>query len=110
MRAKILMRHLWPTGEKLDWDDPIPDDNKQQWSTFFKELPAEMNQVKFERCLKPSDAVCNPVLIIFCDASEDAYGSCVSVRWQGQGGGFACNLIVSKNRLAPTKKMSIETK
>ncbi|XP_066016122.1 uncharacterized protein [Pocillopora verrucosa] len=73
--AKILMRHLWATSEKLDWDDPIPEDNKQQWSAFFNELP-EMNQVKFERCLKPSDAVCNPILIIFCDASEDAYGSC----------------------------------
>lgn len=55
-----------------------------------------MNQVKFERCLKPSEAICNPVLIIFCDASEDAYGS------------FAFNLIVSKNRLAPIKKMSID--
>ena len=100
--AKILMRHLWATSEKLDWDDPIPEDNKQQWSAFFNELP-EMNQVKFERCLKPSDAVCNPILI-FCDASEDAYGSCAYVRWQRQGGGFACNLIVSKNRLAPAKK------
>ena len=66
------------------------------------------NQAKFERCLKPSDAICNPVLIIFCDASEDAYGSCAYVRWQRQGGGFACNLIVSKNRLAPIKKMSID--
>lgn len=101
--AKVLMRHLWATSEKLDWDDPIPEDDKQQWSAFFNELP-EMNQVKFERCLKPSDAVCNPILIIFCDASEDAYGSCAYVRWQRQGGGFACNLIVSKNRLAPAKK------
>ena len=97
------MRHLWGTSEKLDWDDPIPEDDKQQWSAFFNELP-EMDQVKFERCLKPSDAVCNPILIIFCDASEDAYGSCAYVRWRRQGGGFACNLIVSKNRLAPTKK------
>ena len=77
--AKILMRHLQPNSEKLDWDYPIAEDNKQQWSAFFKELP-EMNQVKFERCLKPSDAVCNPVLIIFCDASENAYGSCAYVR------------------------------
>ena len=26
-----------------------------------------------------SDAVCNPVVVIFCDASEDAYGSCAYV-------------------------------
>lgn len=106
VRAKILMRHLWANSEKLDWGDPILEDNKQ-WSAFFNELP-EMNQVKFERCLKPSDTICNPVLIIFCDASEDAYRSCTYVRWQRQGGGFAYNLIVSKNRLAPIKKMSID--
>lgn len=52
------MRHLWANSEKLDWDDPIPEDNNQQWSAFFNELP-EMNQIKFERCLKPSDAICN---------------------------------------------------
>ena len=84
VRAKILMRQLWATSEKLDWDDAIPEDNKQQWSAFFNELP-EMNQVKFERCLMPSDAVSNPVLIIFCDASENAYGSCAYVRWQSTG-------------------------
>ena len=100
VQAKILMQHLWANSEKLDWDDPILEDHKQQWSVFFNELP-EMNQVKFERCLKPSDAICNPVLIIFCHASEDTYGSCAYVRWQRQGGGFACNLIVFKNRLAP---------
>ena len=59
VRDKILMRHLWANSVKLDWDDPISEDNKQQWSVFFNELP-EMNQVKIERCLKPSDAVCNP--------------------------------------------------
>ena len=102
VRAKILMRHLWANSEKLDWDDPIPEDNKQQWSASFNELP-EMNEVKFERCLKPSDAVCNSVLIIFCDASEDAYLSCAYVQWQRKGGGFACNLIASKNHLALIK-------
>ena len=103
VRAEILLRHLWANSEKLDWDDSIPEDNKQQWSAFFNELP-EVNQVKFERFLKPSDAVCNPVLITFCDATEDAYGSSAYVRWQRQGGGFACNFIVSKNGLAPIKK------
>ena len=106
VRAKILMRHLWAKSEKLDWDNPIPEDNKQQWSAFFNELP-EMNQVKFERCLRPSDAVCNPVLIIFFDASEDPYGFCAYVRWQRQGGRFACNLIVSKSRLAPIIKKNV---
>ena len=91
IRAKILMQRLWTSNEKLDWDDPIPEENRQQWLTFFNELP-EMNHVRFKRCMKPSDA----------------YGSCAYARWQRQGGGFASNLIVSKNRLAPLKTMSID--
>ena len=107
VRAKILMRRLWTSNEKLDWDDPIPEENRQQWLIFFNELP-EMNHVRFKRCMKPSDAVGDPSLVIFSDASNDAYGSCAYARWPRQGGGFASNLIVSKNRLAPLKTMSID--
>lgn len=101
------MRRLWTSNEKLDWDDPIPEENRQQWLIFFNELP-EMDYVRFKRCMKPSDAVGDPSLVIFSDASNDAYGSCPYARWPRQGGGFASNLIVSKNRLAPLKTMSID--
>ena len=36
VKAKILMRHLWGSDQKLDWDDPIPLENKENWITFFK--------------------------------------------------------------------------
>ena len=75
--AKILMRHLWANSEKVDWDDRIPEDNKQQWSAFFNELP-KMNQVKFERCLKPSDAICNPVQILrVCTMATTGWRICM---------------------------------
>ena len=94
VRAKILMRRLWASDEKLDWDDPIPEETKQQWLTFFDDL-TEMNNVRFERCMRPPDAVGDPVLIIFSDASNEAYGSCAYARWKQQSGGFASSLIVS---------------
>ena len=31
VRAKILMRHLWGSDQKLDWDDPIPEENRENW-------------------------------------------------------------------------------
>ena len=56
VRAKILMRHLWGSEQKLDWDDPIPEENRENWITFFKDLK-DMDQVRFMKCVKPSDAV-----------------------------------------------------
>ena len=90
VQAKILMQHLWANSEKFDRDDLIPEENKQHWSAFFNAL-FEINQVRFERCLKPSDTVCNPVLVIFCLVCTMATTE-------------QSNLIVSKNRLPPTKK------
>ena len=67
-----------------------------------------MNSIKFERCLKPPNAVGDPSLVIFSDGSESAYGASAYVRWALTGGGFGCSLVMSKNRLAPIKKMSID--
>ena len=39
VRAKILMRKLWTYETKLDWDDPIPEEYRREWMTFFDDLP-----------------------------------------------------------------------
>ena len=44
VRAKILMRHLWGIDQKLDWDDPIPEENRENWINFFKDLQ-DMDQI-----------------------------------------------------------------
>ena len=54
------------------------------------------------------DAIGDPILIVFSDASVDAYAACAYVRWQRKNNQFESNLILSKNRLAPIKKMSID--
>lgn len=72
------MRHLWGSDRTLDWDDPIPEENKENWITFFKDLQ-DMNQVRFMRCMKPSDAIGELVLIVFSDASQDAQ-CCMRIR------------------------------
>ena len=44
VRAKILMRQLWTTEEKLGWDDPIPERQRNNWLEFFQDL-RNMDQV-----------------------------------------------------------------
>ena len=48
------------------------------------------------------------LFIVFSDASQDAYAACAYVRWKLQNGQFESNLILSKNRLATIKKISID--
>ena len=79
VRVKTLMRKLWTYETKLDWDDPIPEEYGREWMTFFNDLP-EMEKISVKRCLKPHDAIGDPILIIFSDGSNNAYGACAYVR------------------------------
>lgn len=108
VRAKILMRELWGIENKLGWDDALPERYEQHWKQFCQDM-LEMNNVKFKRCVKPKDAADEkPILIIFSDGSSNAFGACAYARWKLNNGRYSCRLILSKNRLAPIKRMSID--
>ena len=107
VRAKIMMRKLWGSELKLDWDDPIPDEARQGWIEFFKDL-FQMEEVKFKRCMKPNEAVGDPTLVTFSDGSQDAYGACSYARWECNDGKYRSSLVASKNRLSPVKKIFID--
>ena len=107
VRAKILMRQLWTSETKFDWDDPISETYAQEWKMFFDDL-GEMSKMITKRCIRPVDAVGQPILILFSDGSNNAYGTCAYARWKLSSGGFDTNLILAKNRLAPIKTISID--
>ena len=67
-----------------------------------------MDLVIFPRCLKPLGAIGPPILIIFSDGSDNAYGACAYVRWTLPRERFDVRLIMSKNRLSPNRKISID--
>ena len=73
---------------------------------FFIELPL-VESVTFDRSLKPVNAVGKPILIIFSDGSQYAYGACAYIRWNVVDGSFISKLICAKKRLAPLKTMTI---
>ena len=75
VRAKILMRQLWTSETKFDWDDPISETYAQEWKMFFDDL-GEMSKMTTKRCIRPVDVVGQPILILFSDGSNNAYGTC----------------------------------
>jgi len=77
VRANTLMRKLWTYETILDWawDDLIPEEYGREWMTFFNDWP-EMEKITVKPCMKPDKAVGDPILIIFSDGSNYAYGAC----------------------------------
>jgi hypothetical protein len=101
--AKIYLRETW--ARKLGWDDPLPTDLCSKWSHFFTSL-FKLQHLCLERCLRPSEAIGLPWLIILSDGSDLAYGFAAYVRWKLEDGQFWCRLIMAKCRIAPMNKLS----
>ncbi|XP_033646408.1 uncharacterized protein LOC117305638 [Asterias rubens] len=103
IRGKILMQKLWQMG--VDWDDDLPPEPKAKWRNFFTELQS-LNGVSFDRCLMPEPDF--PVeLIVFCDASEDAFGAVAYTRSKNENGSFDVRFVAAKSRVAPLKALTI---
>ena len=104
VKAKIGMQRLWQKG--VDWDEQLPADEEGKWIELFAEM-RELNDVTIERCLTPPNAVGNPMLCIFSDASVEAFGACAYNRWSLGDGTFGVTFIAAKSRVAPLKQLTI---
>ena len=104
VKSKIAMQELWQLG--VGWDDDIPPDEQRKWLKLFQEIAA-LNQVKYPRCLTPPGANGNPTLIVFCDTSRVAFGTCAYVRWKLFEGKFGVRFVAARSRVAPLKELTI---
>ena len=104
VNAKILLRKV--TNQSAGWDDPVSERDRNDWIKFFHEM-FEIERVKFARSTKPMNAIGQPTLILFSDASEEAFGACAYVRWETTDGKFVSTLLVAKSRVAPIKRLTI---
>ncbi|XP_068675312.1 uncharacterized protein [Montipora foliosa] len=104
IRAKIGLQELWEKG--VGWDEKLPSETQEKWTNLFQEMKS-LNGTSFERCLTPPYAVGRPVLCVFSDASEDAFGSCAYARWQLSNGEYDVRFIAAKSRVAPLKRLTI---
>ena len=90
-------RKLWTFEAKLDWDDTLPQLLHEEWVEFFKQA-LTLSCLNFKRCIKPHEAVGDPMLITFSDASVDAFGTCAYFRWKLTNGLNESKFVISKTR------------
>ncbi|XP_071519119.1 uncharacterized protein [Panulirus ornatus] len=111
IRCKLLMRHLitrkqeCKADEQLGWDEPIPDEMHVHWVNLFQDMYA-LEDLKFRRCIKPDNALGNPTLVIYADASNIAYSTCAYIRFELKDGTFSAQLLAAKSRIAPIRQIT----
>ena len=112
LKAKLLIRSLvTPRSEvnqnkSIDWDEYLKPDMVGEWKVYFF-LLFNVEDLLFPRSIKPPSAVGNPMLIVFSDASESAYGCCAYARWLCTDGQYRVRLIAAKGRVAPLLQQTI---
>lgn len=109
LKAKLLMRDVVMEGsgnQQGGWDEPISEALCKRAKSQFKETIL-LEDLVFHRCVKPSTAVGHPELVIFCDGSNKTYGTVAYIRWELSDGSVSSHLLCSKNRIAPTRQLSM---
>jgi len=103
--GKILFQHA--TKLKLGWDEEVPRELKDKWLDWLVNLRGA-SSIEIPRCIKPTpfnDAAIE--LHHFSDSSEKAYGCCTYVRCVNRNGDIHTSLLLSKNKVAPMKAITI---
>jgi len=102
--AKIILRKVWACRPKIDWDDKLTTELQREWNSF-KENLLQVRSLRFNRSIRPMDAE-SPVLVLFSDASKDAYSAVAYVRWKTPSG-FESTILTAKSRIAPLRIVDI---
>ena len=73
----------------------------------YKIWRAFLNEMFLSLVVSNQNALRNPKLVIFSDASKEAFGACAYAAWEFEDGSHVSNLILAKSRLAPKRQTSI---
>lgn len=97
-------------GEKRDWDDPqLPEELLQKWHAWEAEL-AELHKITLPRCYTSpglDQPNCMRDIHVFCDASEQAYGSVAYLRTESPDEEVEVSFLATRSRVAPKKQQSV---
>nr|XP_029707541.1 uncharacterized protein LOC115254282 [Aedes albopictus] len=102
VKSKLLMQELWLLS--CGWDDPLPESVQQKWINIRSELPSISTYRVDRYAFLPNATV---QLHVFSDASEAAYGACIYARCEDPEGRVRINLLASKSRVAPLKRITL---
>ncbi|KAL0852869.1 hypothetical protein ABMA27_012663 [Loxostege sticticalis] len=101
--SKMLIQKLWLAG--IDWDEAVPTEILNEWSTYREELKL-LSNITIPRWIgiHTGDII---ELHGFSDASKDAYAAVIYCRVIDSNGGVRVALIMAKTRVAPVRQISI---
>lgn len=103
IKPKILIQKLWVN--KIDWDEPVPQEICQSWISFVENMK-HIQTLQIPRHVLSK----SPVMIelhCFCDASQNAYATCIYLRSVSESGDVTCRLLCAKARVASVKPTTI---
>ncbi|XP_066922618.1 uncharacterized protein [Clytia hemisphaerica] len=85
----------------MDWDDILPNDLRNLWSSRF-EMIQDIKSIRFNRAIVPLDAVdLNITTLDFGDASQDLICASIYAGFKRKQGDYSCQLIFARSRLVP---------
>ncbi|XP_062704653.1 uncharacterized protein LOC134286958 [Aedes albopictus] len=101
--AKIIMQQL--ALLQTSWDDPVPVQLEEKWTDFYKQLN-KLGELRINRFAFIPQWV-DVQIHCFADASELAYGACLYVRTTDQDGNTNVEMLSSRSRVAPLKRLTL---
>ncbi|UYV81093.1 hypothetical protein LAZ67_19002754, partial [Cordylochernes scorpioides] len=99
---KIILQQCWKS--ELKWDQPVPEDIVKKFVEWQSQIP-ELLSARIPRWVM-RDGFEQPSLHVFCDASQDAYATCIYLRTV-KNEEVNVQLVTSKARVAPKRKLTI---
>lgn len=100
VKGKMILRDLM--AEKLDWDDPLPEDQYSLWCEWRESLPA-LEDIAIPRAYAyiNSAEVSRRELHIFADASQKAIGAVAYMKTFKADGTLHVGFVQAKAKVAP---------
>ncbi|XP_061176063.1 uncharacterized protein LOC133185014 [Saccostrea echinata] len=102
LRTKLFLQTLW--NQKKEWDEELTKEDIQQWENISSDLD-NIPISHIPRFIGLSGTVTYN-LMCFCDASTKAYACSVYLH-QSNNERTSVNLLFSKTRLVPLKKITL---
>ncbi len=102
--GKVLMQDIWE--QKLDWDDPLPKELLERYTSWKKEIPL-LQQVGMPRWLgyEKKDKI---YLASFGDSSLKSYAAVIYLVVKKRSGETISNVVMAKSRVAPKRLFKVK--
>ena len=105
IRAKMLLQDMWTAG--LEWDEEMDESLVKTAQDWFSELH-DLKWLQIPRCLQEKTTPVEDIsLHTFVDASENAYGAVIYVRYRYKDDSLSTTIVAAKTRVAPNIATSI---